>query len=564
MASKYQDLLFEWCDYLVKSQITDEKNKFFGGFRCESCEGVMHGRADNAVYPLTFAYVLTGKKEYLAAAENLLVFRKKLTKFSGAVQNDFDSPWKGITAFSAINLLKTLTYFGDKIPLAFKKNMEKCAKNSARWVHRHMKKGYPANINYYCAASLVNALYADRYHVDSYKKRSEELLDYCMGLFTENGLLSGEAKPHDGRSERGCLPIDIGYIVEESMPCLLHTATLLGKEEVVKKLTEYAEKQLDFFLPDGGWDNSFGVRNNKWTYYGSRTSDGCIGAFWALSKRKDIFAEVSERTYLILKKCTHEGKLYGGVRYYENGQKACVHHTFCHACALTDALVYGISEGKRQTLSCDERGIGYKFYPEISTYKIGVGDYLATLTGYDFAAYTYKNGASHAGGGCLSLLYKKSEGALIAGSVYDYKRTEKNNMQLPVGKIKHSSLLVRAEYEKEGKKYATCLDKKPEMIVTYEDNAVLAVVRSKFCCVETQSAENENLYAEFSYRFSPDGVRIKVGKIKKEVSFVLPLVGGKIKTENAFIKNGIFFLTGGFDGDEYIFSLGQDITVTIQ
>ena len=34
-------------------------------------------------------------------------------------------------------------------------------------------------------------------------------------------------------------------------------------------------RQMDDLKLDGGWDNSFGTRNNKWTYWGNRTSDGC-------------------------------------------------------------------------------------------------------------------------------------------------------------------------------------------------------------------------------------------------------------------------------------------------
>ena len=32
-------------------------------------------------------------------------------------------------------------------------------------------------------------------------------------------------------------------------------------------------------LPDGAWDNSFGTRNYKWSYRGSRTSDGCAAGY---------------------------------------------------------------------------------------------------------------------------------------------------------------------------------------------------------------------------------------------------------------------------------------------
>ena len=154
---------------------------------------------------------------------------------------------------------------------------------------------------------------------------------------------------------------------------------------------------------------------------------------------------------------------------------------------------------------------------------------------------------------------------MIAGSVYDYRRTEKNNMQEPAGDKKHASLLVRAEYEKNGKKYATCLDKNPEIAVETDGDAVTARVKAKFFCAETRSAENNEVCAEIIYRFAPESVIIKVGKINEDIKFVLPVVenSGKVETENGFQKEKIFFLTGGFSADEYTLSLAEDVTVTI-
>lgn len=45
------------------------------------------------------------------------------------------------------------------------------------------------------------------------------------------------------------------------------------KEKAYEKF-EYVKSHLEFVLPDGAIDSSFGSRVNKWTYWGSRTSDG--------------------------------------------------------------------------------------------------------------------------------------------------------------------------------------------------------------------------------------------------------------------------------------------------
>lgn len=564
MTDKYHALFLKWCAALVDAQITDEEDRFYGGFRCESCS-IPHGRADNAIYPFVYAYALTGEKAYLRAVSGLLFFREKLTDEEGAVQNDFTSEWKGITAFSAIGLLKTLLYFKDKLPPTLKERIEKAATASARWVHEKMTIGFPAYVNYYCAASLANALYYEYARDEAYAERARELLRYCLGCFTENGLLFGEGKPHDARSPKGCLPIDIGYIAEESLPCLIHAASLLKDEAALVLLTDHARKLSDFFLSDGGWDNSFGVRNNKWTYYGSRTSDGAIGALAFLAKRDERFGDAAEKTFLLLERCTRGGKLYGGPNYFENGQKPCVHHAFCHASALADALREGIAERKPVSLPRKADRVGFTYYPELDTYLIRAGVYRATVTAYDFVGHTFTRGAAHASGGALSLLYKDGQGALIAGSTYEYERTEPNNMQEPTGAKKHASLLVRAEYEKGGIRYATCLDRNAKLSVVSGENAVTVFARAGFYDVNGE-AEDPSLQAEISYRFTLNGVTITVSKLGKNVRFVLPLVeeSGEILTQNPFDQTPIFYLSGGFSATEYAFPLSETVTVTIR
>ena len=273
---------------------------------------------------------------------------------------------------------------------------------------------------------------------------------------------------------------------------------------------------------------------------------------------------MAERTFDILEKCTHKGLLHGGMQYFENHQPPCIHHTFCHAAALADALRADVLGNRaRRPLPCDEEGVWHKYYPEIDTYKIRAGRYLATLTGYDYATYTYSNGAAHAGGGTLSLLYKNGAGAMIAGSVYEYLRTEKNNMQFPAGDKRHATLLMRAEYEKDGRRYATCLDKSPVISVKKEGDAVTATVRARFFSAETQAPENDLLYADIAYRFTPNGVTIEVKKLDENVKFILPLIAGEMRTENAFTKEPVFFLTGGFAAEEYAFSLAEDLRITL-
>ena len=204
-------------------------------------------------------------------------------------------------------------------------------------------------------------------------------------------------------------------------------------------------------------------------------------------------------------------------------------------------------------------------YPEINSYKVRAGSYLTTLSAYDYATHHFTNGAAHAGGGMISFLYKDGVGPIVAGSIYDYKLTEPNNMQRPIGGVAHASLLMRAEYETDGVKYATCLDRAPVIFISStKSGEIVAIVKSHFRASDN-SAIADNDLASFSYLFDASGVTIRIVDLPQNARFVLPIVrgAGRVVTENAYEKRPIFFLPGGFAADEYTFSGGEDLTIKI-
>ena len=78
-------------------------------------------------------------------------------------------------------------------------------------------------------------------------------------------------------------------------------------------------EHLNFMLPDGGWIIGFGSRSYKWSWWGSRTSDGCLAGFAALSRHDPVFAAAVQKNLELLKQCTHDGLLYGGPMYRTAG-----------------------------------------------------------------------------------------------------------------------------------------------------------------------------------------------------------------------------------------------------
>ncbi|MBO5747386.1 MAG: hypothetical protein J6S13_09940 [Clostridia bacterium] len=551
--NKYETLLKQWCDSLVNLQIKGFGQPHDGGILCPACT-TLHGRADNAVFPLVYTYKLTGDEKYIKSAETLFKWQERLINPDGSCYNDGNNGWKGITVFSCIGYCKTVKYLSNALDDNFKIAIIHRIEAQAEWIYNYVGINYHSNINYYAAAASAMALCGELFGEEKYFVRSREMLDYCMRHFTENGLLMGEGQPHNGATERGCRFVDIGYNFEESIPCLTDAAEILNDENTLKTLAHNVLKTLDIFMPDGAMDNTFGTRNNKWTYYGSRTSDGCVASLLILSEYAPQLKEAALRNMELQMQCTHNGLLYGGRQYFEAGQKPCSHHTICHAVGLADALIAGLSESiERQELLSDKYEFSFKYYPEVETYKIWAGDWLATVTACDNQPSKVGSGGVHPSGGTVSLLYHKPSGPVIAGSTYTYKLGEPLNMQLPNELLyPHRTLIPRAEYVENGTIYASCLDNKAEMTAEVGDLSVTVASISTLTAINgTVTEKPVKMTAE--YVFKNDGVCFKLHFDNADgVRYIIPLIGDIfLKTENKYSKQKIFYLGGGFIADEY-------------
>lgn len=74
-------------------------------------------------------------------------------------------------------------------------------------------------------------------------------------------MLFGEGKPKTTVTQKNCRSIDIGYNVEESLPSLMKYAALTNNVSRMNKYEKSMLNHLEFMLPDGAWDNSWGSRH---------------------------------------------------------------------------------------------------------------------------------------------------------------------------------------------------------------------------------------------------------------------------------------------------------------
>ena len=582
---RYEKLLQSWCDGLLSYQIKDSKNKRFrGGLMCPSCQRI-HGRSADAVYPLLYMAHKTGRKDYLQGAIDLFHWGENVLCDDGSAYNDAQKEWNGITVFAAMSLFHSLEYHGELLEPELRAQFEERLRRMVQWIHETITPQFVTNINYHATAAAMLALAGTAWGRQDYLDHAKILAQSCRRHITEDGLFYGEGKPMEYVTPRGCRPVDIGYNAEESIPALLTYARTVKDEELLTEVRELLRKQLNFMLPDGAWDNSFGTRNFKWTYWGSRTSDGCQTAYGIWKGEEPVFTEAALRNLKLYEECTRDGLLYGGPHYYEHQEEPCIHHTFCHAKALAEVLDEGVEETGSVKLPA-ETAAAVQYFPTIDTYKISSGGFLATVTGYDFE---YMEGG-HASGGTMTMLWHEKTGPLLAASITDYFMKEETNMQLSVKKAQHRPLTPGVELWDGKVRYAQYYDYNSAIEAKEEAEGVMVRTSSRLVNVRHESL-SKPVFSRLDYHFGPDRLEIRgelQGDRASEAALILPIIGytknGCTKTDGGYILKGdkgqvlvkaegeirdiqpIFYLVGGFEA--WRFEIGPDsqgrLSVTLE
>ena len=334
MNSKYFTLLKEWCDALLTLQLDMPLKELSGGIICPACH-MIHGRCADAIYPLLSVAKVTGEQKYIRAAQKLFNWTENnMSCENGAVKNDMQLPWQGITVFYATTLAEALLYHGHLLDAAIKERWAARLEKALSFLIPFIDTINTA-INYRAAMCGLLALAAKLFQKEVYRKQAKFYADTMYPFLDQSGLLFGEAKQKAPVSAKGCLPVDIGYNVEESLPSLILYVKECNDQKMQQILNKVLETHLDFALPDGGWDNSFGIRSIKWTYWGSRTSDGCQTAFPDMADIDPRLGEMAERNFELYRRCTQNGLLYGGPLY---GKRAALCSSYFLPCKSRSTL----------------------------------------------------------------------------------------------------------------------------------------------------------------------------------------------------------------------------------
>ena len=522
-------LLKDWCDGMINVQISKPSDpEVHGMLKCPACD-VVHARLLDAVYPFLYMAKATGEQKYLDAGIAAFEWGENVSGADGSwtVIPDPKS-WKGITVFGAISLAEALKHHGDLLDEERRLRWTERLSRAAEFIYLLFPSIDVTNVNY--GATNIYALNLIGGILDNpgYIQRSKALAEEIKAYFTQpNALLFGEIKPSSYKlSAKGLHGIDLGYNVEESLGAIVMYAVHEKDEELIELLTRSLNSHLEFMLPDGAWDNSWGTRQFKWTYWGSRTSDGCSPTFGMMADRNAAFGTAAVKNTELLQRCTADGLLHGGPHYVSHGIKPCVHHTFAHAKPLTVLLDHWDHLPEINTSSPLPRmtADGIRHFDEIDTSLFARGDWRGTVTAYD-AEYSHKDDIRQATGGALSVLFHNRVGLLLCASMAEYKMVEVNNQQPAPGE--DIALTPRVEAFKNDLWYTNLFDLAVSLKSSDEEGVIEILAHTQLKNQTREVLGGSASDFEILYRCSGEQMQITARtrqEIKERTALVLPVI----------------------------------------
>jgi len=534
---------------MLAHQIDDPDDPTQHGALYCAAEQRIHGRCMDAVYPFIHRYRHTKDEKYLTAARNVLGWAEANVAQDDGSWTVMPNPktWRGISVFGAIALAETLHHHGDILPAELREEWTERLSRVGEYLLANFDLTF-TNINYGFTALHAFVLIGDVLEDEKYGARARVLGKDAKNWFTEpNGLLFGEGKPSAGFSPKGHHPVDLGYNVEESLNGVVHYALHVGDEELLELLTKALSGHLEFMLPDGGWDNSWGTRQQKWSYWGSRTTDGSQPAFAMMADRNPAFATAAIRTTELLASCTSsEGLIYGGLHYAEHGVGPCMHHTFAHAKSLA-ALLDGAAEltALKPTAPLPRAvADGVKHFPEVDVWLLARGPWRATVSSYDFI---YKKHCFAATGGAPGMIWHEAVGPLFVASMAEYILVEKFNQQ-PDPDDEEFALTPRLETTIDGVWYTNLHDL--DARVKTDDNAGKIMVDAEVQLLdkEQQPPPAEAISRTINYRIDERTVTFSVPPgpaTEGGLRLVLPLVSASTDRVQRIDKKTIHVIKPG-------------------
>ena len=427
LKAEYAKTLIELSNTIVSQQVKGSADSNFGAIRCIHCS-VYHTRSAESVFPLYVSYTITKDNQYLKAAVNTgnWLIRQQLPDGSW---KETPEDWTGTTTDQLLMLAETYEGIRPNLSVAEQSAWLTAIRNAADYLMKVMTPEW-ASINYVATTTAtlasVNRVVPDQ----KYLLRARELAHRTISKIDEDGFLTGEG----GRENNNKYGVDLGYNMEMSLWGLGYYARMAKDTIVENAVRSSLRTHVYFIYPDGSLDASWGIRSNKWTTYGSATSDGCQVLFTLFADDQPCYATASYRNLQYLRTNIQKGYVGYGPHYWELFSKPpCIYPTFTKAKNL--ALAYSLeTKASRLLAPLPTDHIGWmKYFPTVQVSEVRTKNFMATMTAYGYKDLEKREKSKYMfrpTGGSLSNLWVEGYGLLQASSQTIYARWEP--MSFPV------------------------------------------------------------------------------------------------------------------------------------
>lgn len=505
-----ESLCLRWCDALVGLQVKSADPALDGALHCPAC-GFFHGRIADVVWPMSWAFVKTGDQKYLSCARSAVSWAERnMLRAGGYYVNDQQSKWIYTTVFSQIAFGRAITRFRADLPKEVLSSWERIFRRQSEFLLGYLTTpGNNPNVNYLAAFCEAMGYAWKLTGENRFRAAGLEMAERrVLPLFNEEGFLIGEGDPVDGVSaDRGLPFIDIAYNLEESLPSLAAAADIFGHSVLADAVRKSARAHAAFMLPDGGMDAVTGSRAVKWTYYGSRTSDGALPLWaWCVRKGEPWAVRMIDRTLSQLRTCTSVGGLlYGGPDYARAGEPACVHHTFTHVKALAELLSDPPADSAAQCPLPRESAKGALRLSSMDVDLVSVGLWRATFSANDAPKGRTRRLAL--GGGSLALLWHESIGPIVVGTPARFFFVEGHNMQDQRHDSAERCMTPRLECRTAAGVFSNLPDRKVRVASEMKDGAFVYVAEGTLTAADDQAFLTNGTY-RIEWRLSAEGMDV--------------------------------------------------------
>ncbi len=408
-------------DSLERQQVTSPASADIGALQCPHCH-ILHTRAAEAVWPMAMQFSETGDVRHLQSLRALANWLFRQQQPDGSWK-ETPEEWTGTTTDQLLMLVLAYEKISAHLTAAERTAWLRSIEGAADYLARVMSPAF-ASINY-CATTTASLAAANRLVAKpAYEKKARELARATVAKMDEDGFLNGEGgKCHDLK-----MGVDLGYTLEMSFWGLAYYARLTGDTVVDDLVRRALPAHLAFIYPDGSMDGSWGIRSNKWTTYGSATSDGCQVLFMLYADADPVYASAAWRNLQFLRTCLRDGLVdYGPHHAAVMKTPPCLYPTFAKAKNLAMAMMLETKPTRPVVALPTQRSGWQRHFPTLDVVTTRTARFMATTTAYgyrDIAKGPESKYMFRPTGGALSYLWLEGHGMLQASSQTEYHRWE--------------------------------------------------------------------------------------------------------------------------------------------